>query len=172
MSHVVILGVFVADTAYRADRMPVMGETVLGNSFSLGPGGKGSNQAVAAGRLGVKVSMISRLGKDDFGQMAIDTWKSSGVTPYIEEDVSSYTGAAFIFIEENSGDNAIIISPGAAANISPIDLEKRKVSLSIKLLEEIEKKEALEKYGAEGSGKNLPFSSLSEDLEKKGKKNK
>jgi len=126
MSHVVILGVFVADTAYRADRMPVMGETVLGNSFSLGPGGKGSNQAVAAGRLGVKVSMISRLGKDDFGQMAIDTWKSSGVTPYIEEDVSSYTGAAFIFIEENSGDNAIIISPGAAANISPIDLEKRK----------------------------------------------
>ena len=126
MSHVVILGVFVADTAYRADRMPVMGETVLGNSFSLGPGGKGSNQAVAAGRLGVKVSMISRLGKDDFGQMAIDTWKSSGVTPYIEEDVSSYTGAAFIFIEENSGDNAIIISPGAAANISPKDLEKRK----------------------------------------------
>ena len=83
MSHVVILGVFVADTAYRADRMPVMGETVLGNSFSLGPGGKGSNQAVAAGRLGVKVSMISRLGKDDFGQMAIDTWKSSGVTPCI-----------------------------------------------------------------------------------------
>ena len=126
MSHVVILGVFVADTAYRADRMPVMGETVLGNSFSLGPGGKGSNQAVAAGRLGVKVSMISRLGKDDFGQMAIDTWKSSGVTPYIEEDVSSYTGAAFIFIEENSGNNAIIISPGAAANISPKDLEKRK----------------------------------------------
>ena len=56
--------------------------------------------------------------------------------------------------------------------IAELDLEKRKVSLSIKLLEEIEKKEALEKYGAEGSGKNLPFSSLSEDLEKKGKKNK
>ena len=55
MGHVVILGVFVADTAYRAERMPIIGETVLGNSFSLGPGGKGSNQAVAAGRLGVKV---------------------------------------------------------------------------------------------------------------------
>ncbi len=54
--------------------------------------------------------------------------------------------------------------------ISELDLSKRKISLSIKLLEEIEKKEALEKYGAEGSGKNLPFSSLSEDLEKKGKK--
>jgi len=54
--------------------------------------------------------------------------------------------------------------------ISDLDLEKRKVTLSIKLLEEIEKKEALEKYGAEGSGKNLPFSSLSEDLKKKKKK--
>ncbi|MAJ22528.1 MAG: 30S ribosomal protein S1 [Candidatus Pelagibacter sp.] len=56
--------------------------------------------------------------------------------------------------------------------ISELDVEKRKVNLSIKLLEEIEKKEALEKYGAEGSGKNLPFSSLSEDLKKKGTKDK
>ena len=54
--------------------------------------------------------------------------------------------------------------------ISDLDISKRKVTLSIKLLEEIEKKEALEKYGAEGSGKNLPFSSLSEDLKKKEKK--
>ena len=51
--------------------------------------------------------------------------------------------------------------------IAELDIQKRKVSLSIKLLEEIEKKEALEKYGTEGSGKNLPFSSLSEDLKKK-----
>ena len=54
--------------------------------------------------------------------------------------------------------------------IADLNLEKRKVTLSIKLLEEIEKKEALEKYGSEGSGKNLPFSSLSEDLKKKVKK--
>ena len=53
--------------------------------------------------------------------------------------------------------------------ISDLDIEKRKVTLSIKLLEEIEKKEALEKYGSEGSGKNLPFSSLSDDLKKKKK---
>ena len=54
--------------------------------------------------------------------------------------------------------------------IAELDLEKRKVVLSIKLLEEIDRKAALEKYGAEGSGKNLPFSSLSEDLKKKDKK--
>ena len=57
-------------------------------------------------------------------------------------------------------------------SIEELDLSKRKVSLSMKLLEEIEKKEALDKYGAEGSGKNLPFSSLSEDLKKKGKDKK
>ena len=125
MGHVVILGVFVADTAYRADRMPRLGETVLGNAFTLGPGGKGSNQAVAAGRMGVKVSMISRLGKDDFAQMALDVWKKSGVTPFVEQSADDYTGAAYIFVEEASGDNAIIIAPGAAAKISAADLEIR-----------------------------------------------
>ena len=56
--------------------------------------------------------------------------------------------------------------------IAELNLEKRKAILSIKLLEEIEKKEALDKYGSEGSGKNLPFSSLSEDLKKKDEENK
>jgi len=74
MGKVVVLGVFVADTAYRADRMPKMGETLLGNSFVLGPGGKGSNQAVAAGRMGAECHMMTRLGKDDFAQMALSTW--------------------------------------------------------------------------------------------------
>ena len=122
MGHVVVLGVFVADTAYRASRMPHLGETVLGNSFALGPGGKGSNQAVAAGKLGVQVSMISRLGRDDFAEMALDIWHRSGVTPHVIQSSEDYTGAAFIFIEEATGDNAIIISPGAAAKISPSDI--------------------------------------------------
>ena len=125
MGHVVVLGVFVADTAYRADRMPRLGETVLGNSFSLGPGGKGSNQAVAAGRLGGEVSMITRLGKDNFAEMALDIWKKSGVTPHVKQSEDDYTGAAYIFVEESSGDNAIIIAPGAASKISVSDLDSR-----------------------------------------------
>ena len=79
--RIVILGVFVADTAYRADRPPRMGETILGNSFALGPGGKGSNQAVAAARLGAEVSFVSRLGRDPFAEMALKTWNEAGVTP-------------------------------------------------------------------------------------------
>ncbi|MGD9913061.1 MAG: PfkB family carbohydrate kinase, partial [Rhizobiaceae bacterium] len=68
---IVILGVFVADTAYRATRAPRMGETILVTDFKLGPGGKGSNQAVAAGRLGGDVSFITRLGRDPFAAMAM-----------------------------------------------------------------------------------------------------
>jgi ribokinase len=120
---VVILGVFVADTAYRADRQPKMGETILGRSFVLGPGGKGSNQSVAAARLGADVHFISRLGEDAFGDMALATWKDAGVTPAVIRDPASYTGAAYIFIEEATGDNAIIIAPGAAATISPADID-------------------------------------------------
>ena len=74
MGKVLVLGVFVADTAYRASRMPKMGETLLRNSFVLGPGGKGSNQAVAVGNLGADVTLITRLPDDDFGKMAKQTW--------------------------------------------------------------------------------------------------
>lgn len=122
-NRVVILGVFVADTSYRAPRLPRIGETLLGHSFVLGPGGKGSNQAVAAGRLGADVSFITRLGADAFGDMALATWEAAGVRPAVRRDPESYTGAAFIFIEDGTGDNAIIISPGAAAEISPADLD-------------------------------------------------
>ncbi|MDQ6434990.1 ribokinase [Mesorhizobium sp. LHD-90] len=121
---IVILGVFVADTAYRAARQPRMGETILGNGFKLGPGGKGSNQAVAAGRLGADVSFITRLGRDPFADMALATWKEAGVRPAVTETPESYTGAAYIFLEEGTGNNAIIVSPGAAMLISPADIDR------------------------------------------------
>jgi ribokinase len=120
---IVILGVFVADTAYRAARPPRMGETIIGSSFKLGPGGKGSNQSVAAARLGGDVSFITRLGRDPFADMAMQVWKDVGVKPAVTETPESYTGAAYIFVDEKSGDNAIIVCPGAATLISPADIE-------------------------------------------------
>ncbi|TPM41519.1 ribokinase [Mesorhizobium sp. B2-3-4] len=120
---IVILGVFVADTAYRAERQPRMGETILGNSFKLGPGGKGSNQAVAAGKLEADVTFLTRLGVDAFADMAKRTWKDAGVKSAAIDTPDSYTGAAYIFVEEGSGNNAIIVSPGAATLISPGDIE-------------------------------------------------
>ncbi|MBN9222725.1 MAG: ribokinase [Mesorhizobium sp.] len=120
---IVILGVFVADTAYRARRQPRMGETILGNSFKLGPGGKGSNQAVAAGKLGADTTFLTRLGVDAFADMAKTTWKDAGVKNAVIDTPDSYTGAAYIFVEEETGNNAIIVSPGAAMLISPADIE-------------------------------------------------
>ncbi|MAZ83492.1 MAG: ribokinase [Hoeflea sp.] len=125
MSRVVVLGVFNADVAFRADRMPKMGETIHGKSFHLGPGGKGSNQAVAAARAGADTHMITRLGKDAFADMALEIWRDAGVTPVITQHADKSTGSAFIFIEEHSGNNAIIIAPGAAASMTNADIDER-----------------------------------------------
>ena len=116
---VAILGVFVPDAAYRASRQPAMGETILGSSFALGPGGKGSNQAVAAARCNAEVSFISRLGQDAFAQMALDMYTAEEIDARIEQTSDSYTGSAYIFIDDKTGDNAIIVCPGAAGTISP-----------------------------------------------------
>ena len=124
MSGVIILGIFVADAAFRADRMPRMGETILGRGFALGPGGKGSNQAVAAGRAGGDVSFVGKLGADTFGDMAMTLWQEAGVTPAVTRGEGP-TGAAFIFLDAATGDNAIIVSAGVAETISPADIEAR-----------------------------------------------
>lgn len=127
MASVVILGIFVADTAYRAPRLPKIGETLLGQGFVLGPGGKGSNQAVAAARAsganGPAVHFITRTGDDDFARLAGKVWAEAGVQPVVTRDPASYTGAAFIFVSTETGDNAIIVAPGAAADLSPADAE-------------------------------------------------
>ena len=126
MGKIVVLGVFMADTTYRAARQPRMGETIAGTGFALGPGGKGSNQAVAAAKSGAVVHFISRLGRDAFAELARATWAAAGVMPEISEDPESHTGAACIFIDDATGDNAIIIAPGAAGRIAPADVDARR----------------------------------------------
>lgn len=124
MSSIVILGIFVADTAYRAKRVPLIGETILGESFDLSPGGKGSNQAVAAAKAGADTHMITRLGRDTFADMALDIWQKAGVTPAITQHDDGYTGAACIFIESETGNNAIIVTPGVAGKIDNSDIDR------------------------------------------------
>lgn len=125
MTYIVNLGIFVADAAFRAARMPRMGETILGNGFALGPGGKGSNQSVASAMAGGKVHFVTRLGDDDFAVMAQGIWAKAGVTPEVTVDRESFTGAAMIFLEGATGNNAIIVTPGAASRISTQDVEAR-----------------------------------------------
>jgi ribokinase len=123
---VTILGIYVADLAFRASRLPKMGETVLGQSFTVGPGGKGSNQAVAAARAatGTPVTFITKLGCDAFAEIGLGTWKADGIrTNYVVQTDGQPTGAAFIFVSSETGDNAIIVSSGAAGTISARDVE-------------------------------------------------
>jgi ribokinase len=120
---VAILGIFVADLAFRAGRLPVIGETIAGSGFAMGPGGKGSNQAVAAARAGARVTLVSKLGRDAFGDIALATWKREGITAKVAQSATEPTGAAFIYVNDRNGENAIIVVPGAAGSISPADVD-------------------------------------------------
>jgi ribokinase len=120
---VAILGIFVADLAFRANRMPGIGETIAGSGFKMGPGGKGSNQAVAAARVGAPVTFISKIGSDDFGAVAKATWAREGITARVVESKSEPTGAAYIYVNDRTGENAIIVVSGAAGTIGAADVE-------------------------------------------------
>lgn len=122
-SGVVILGIYVADLAFRAPRQPVMGETIMGTSFAMGPGGKGSNQTIAAARAGANVTFITKLGKDNFGDAALALYAKEGVTALAPQDPKISTGAAYIFVQDGTGSNAIIVVPGAAGTIGVSDVE-------------------------------------------------
>lgn len=120
---VTIMGIFVADVAFRSERLPVMGETLIGNGFKLGPGGKGSNQAVAARRAGGAVNFITKIGDDPFGAMARETYRAEGISEdLILESDGTPTGAAAILIDDTSGNNAIIVVPGAAGELTEADV--------------------------------------------------
>ncbi|TYB89702.1 ribokinase [Oceaniovalibus sp. ACAM 378] len=134
--RVVITGIFAADSTFRAGRLPVIGETILGQGFALGPGGKGSNQAVACARAsggsktGAETYFITRLGQDTFADMALDLWRDAGVIPAVTHHPESHTGAAFIFLEAGTGNNAIIVCPGAAGTMGPADMDAQQELIS------------------------------------------
>jgi len=127
---VTVMGSFVADLAFRVDRVPAWGETLMGPSFQLGPGGKGSNQAVAAARAGGKVSFISKLGPDAFGQMARDMYAKEGIDTQFLFKTASPTGAAAIIIDAVKGENAIIVVPGACFEVTTGEVDSARGHLA------------------------------------------
>ncbi|WP_213307554.1 ribokinase [Paraburkholderia sacchari] len=121
--RVVILGIYVTDLAFRASRMPMIGETLAGSAFAMGPGGKGSNQAVAAARAGAQVVFCTRVGNDAFGEIARATWAAEGITARARAVEGLATGAAHIFVDDATGMNAIIVAAGAAGTMEPGDAD-------------------------------------------------
>src|ERR1700727_1320122 len=122
--QVVVMGSYVADLAFRTKKLPAWGETYMGEGFNLGPGGKGSNQVVAAARAGAKVSFISKLGRDAFGDLARKTYREEGIDTTHLLETDSATGAAAIIIDAVRGENAIIVVPGACFELTPHEVEQ------------------------------------------------
>ena len=114
MSDISVLGIFVADISFSGPKIPAVGETILGNKYNVGPGGKGCNQAVAVARLGGKVNFISKIGKDAYGKLALETLKKNNInTENIIQDEKLQTGVAGILVDKQSGKNAINVIVGA-----------------------------------------------------------
>jgi len=125
MPSISILGIYVADLAFFGKTIPMPGETIIGEGYVIGPGGKGSNQAVAAAKAGAKTYFISKIGDDQFGSMAIKIYDKVGVD-YSKLIISSDnpTGAAGILIEKQTGKNAINVVPGAAGTLTNQDIDQ------------------------------------------------
>ncbi len=119
MSDITVLGIFVADISFSGNKLPSMGETILGDSYNIGPGGKGCNQAIAISRLGGKVNFISKLGDDDYGKLAINKLKKDNIdTSNIIISNKHKTGVAGIHVDRNTGKNAITVVRGAPSSLT------------------------------------------------------
>ncbi len=124
-ANVTVMGVFALDLAFRSPRLPEWGETVVGSGLKIGPGGKGSNQAVATARLGARTTFLSKIGADAFGEIALKAYGEAGVnTDFLARAESEATGAAAILVEEDSGENAIVVCPGAAEGLSKQEIDQ------------------------------------------------
>lgn len=129
-ARITVMGSFVADLAFRSQRLPARGETFMGNSFKLGPGGKGSNQAVAAARAGAAVTFISKVGNDPFGDLARTLYRDEGIDARFLLTSENATGAAAILIEADSGENSIIVVPGACLDLTPEEVDSMQQTIA------------------------------------------
>jgi ribokinase len=125
MSDISVLGIFVADISFSGKKIPSVGETILGDSYNIGPGGKGCNQAIAIARLGGKVSFISKIGNDDYGQLALNTLIENNIdTSTIIQSQDHQTGVAGIMVDKLTGKNAINVITGAPSTLNIEELNK------------------------------------------------
>ncbi len=122
---ILVIGSLNCDYVARVPRMPAPGETLTGSDLQIHPGGKGANQAVAAGRMAdasLEVRMLGRVGDDAAGRMLLDSLSSAGVeTDAVERLSDVATGSALIWVAD-SGENSIVVIPGANARLTVEDV--------------------------------------------------
>ena len=122
MNRILVIGSSNTDMVIKTERLPVPGETILGGTFLMNPGGKGANQAVAAVRLGGKVTFITKRGNDLFGNQAVGLLMREGIhTQYIVKDMEFPSGVALITVD-SAGENSIVVAPGSNGNLLQEDI--------------------------------------------------
>ena len=119
---ILVIGSSNTDMTIKGERLPAPGETVTGGIFYMGPGGKGANQAVAAARLGGEVSFICKVGRDIFGDSALEGYKKEGIDISHAMRSDKASGTALILVDD-SGENCISVASGANADLSPEDID-------------------------------------------------
>jgi len=122
MDRILVIGSSNTDMVIKTEKIPSPGETILGGTFLLNPGGKGANQAVAASRLGGKVTFIAKRGNDLFGNQAIGIFMREGIdTQYVVKDPELPSGVALIIVD-STGENSIVVAPGSNGNLQKEDI--------------------------------------------------
>lgn len=122
--QILVIGSSNTDMVIKARHLPRPGETILGGTFLMNPGGKGANQAVAVARLGGQVSFICKTGNDIFGHQSQQLFEEEGIdTTFLFSDLENPSGVALITVDDNA-ENCIVVASGANANLLPADLKK------------------------------------------------
>jgi len=122
--RICVVGSSNIDLVSRVPRLPRLGETIVGHSFHMGFGGKGANQAVTAARLGAQVTMVTKVGRDVFGENTVGNYRRQNVdTTHVLFDETRFSGAATIFVDDNA-QNVIVVVPGANMGLSPDDVRR------------------------------------------------
>jgi ribokinase len=117
------------DLIARVPRLPRLGETLLGRSFTIGYGGKGANQAVMAAQLGARVAMVTKLGRDVFGEDTVKNFRAHGIdTSHVSFDEQRFSGVAPIFVDDDA-QNFIVVVPGANDGLSPVDVQSAREAI-------------------------------------------
>jgi ribokinase len=120
---IVVVGSYATGLTLKEKRLPSPGETVLASGYRVDYGGKGSNQAVGCARLGAEVRFVARIGRDNFGEMAMRLYREEGIDfAFVRQTAEHPTGVGFILVEAGTGNNSIAIDPGANELLSAADV--------------------------------------------------
>jgi ribokinase len=129
-SRIAVVGSYATGLTMKVERIPCAGQTLLGTGYRVDFGGKGSNQAVGCARLGAHVDFVAKIGRDSFGDMALGLYRDEGIgIANVTQSAETPTGVGFIVVEAQSGQNCIVLDPGANELLTPADVSAAASSL-------------------------------------------